>query len=139
MKSLSSKNTRFYKYQFSKAWIYGFGIGVVILWMVDIGWEKWLVTLLWALGSTWIYFSCIKLSNVSSDGENLIINDFSEEVVTPISNVESVKLCYGLNNGISYIKFKEPVSLGDKVIFLPKQNLFGLDRQVKEFLSKINT
>ncbi len=84
---------------------------------------KWAFLFAWAAGAAFIYWSCIRLKEVSVDENFLYVSNYMKEVSIPLSEIYDVTENVWLNIHPVTIHLKSPSEFGDKIIFMPKVRL----------------
>jgi len=132
---LSSHLTFFYKFIFPVIWIGGFGAVTVAMWARPLfqgsqaadPLEVRLGFLVAAIvGSTFIYWSCIRLKTVSMDDRFLYISDNFTEIQVPLTQVRRVTENRWDNSHPVTIHVSPATAFGEKITFMPSIRLFGL-------------
>ena len=136
-RDLSSVQTFVMKIIFPALWVGGFGLGTVALFVVGDNLHdksgapppaeiKWVFLAVWALGSTFTYWACVRLKRVRMDETSLYISNYLREAQVPLRQVMTVTENRWLNIHPVTIKFRSATEFGDRVVFMPKVRLFGL-------------
>ncbi len=128
-RKLSSLQTPLTKIVFPAAWISLFGFGTLSLFLGGFKGAddalKWKFLLGWLVGSAFIYWSCIRLKEVSVDDEYLYVSNYLKKARIPLSQIYDVTENVWLNIHPVTIHLKTPSEFGDKIIFMPKSRLFA--------------
>lgn len=117
------------KIVFPAIWIPLWGVG--ILSMFSGGFEgvdaatKWLFLIAWVVGCAFIYWSCIRLKEVSVDDDFLYVSNYLKEISIPLSEIYDVTENMWLNSHPVTIHLQSPSEFGDKITFMPKVRLFS--------------
>jgi hypothetical protein len=125
MRQLSSMMTWFYKFVFSTVWIGGFGIGTLAVLITrpfpeQPGREnlELMFPIAFILGSTIIYFVCIRLKYVALEGPILVISNYLTTIRIPISEVKDVTGTILVQPPLVTLHLKNPTPFGDKIVFM---------------------
>jgi hypothetical protein len=86
---------------------------------------KWLFLFGWIIGSAFIYWSCIRLKEVSVDDDFLYVSNYLKEISIPLSQISDVTENIWLNIHPVTIHLKAPSEFGDKIVFMPKTRFFA--------------
>ena len=126
---LSSLQTVLMKIIFPAIWIplWGFGTLMLILDGLQGGDPavKWIFLFIWVAGSAFIYWSCIRLKEVSVDDNFLYVSNYLKEVPIPLSAIYDVTENVWINTHPVTIHLNSPSEFGDKIIFMPKIRFFS--------------
>lgn len=87
---------------------------------------KWFVLWVLVVGSAFIYWSCIRLKEVSVDDDFLYVSNYLKEISIPLSNIYDVTENVWINIHPVTIHLSSPSEFGDKIIFMPKTRFFAL-------------
>ena len=93
-KRLSSAQTFFVKVVFPAIWITGFGLGTLVLFLAGDSFHgrngeppppgmRFLFLAVWLLGSSFIYWSCLRLKRIDMDEHSLFLGNYREEIEEP--------------------------------------------------------
>ena len=135
-RDLSSAQTFSTKIIFPVLWIGSFGLGTVMMFIVNGSLHdktgtpppteiKWIFLAAWAVGSTFIYWACVRLKRVRMDETSLYISNYLREVQVPLRQVDAVTENCWLNIHPVTITFRSATEFGDRVVFMPKVRWFG--------------
>lgn len=127
---LSSLQTVLMKVVFPAIWIPLWGSGTLMMFfgVLEGGGGtalKWVFLFVWVAGSAFIYWSCIRLKEVSVDDNFLYVSNYLKEVSIPLSEIYDVTENKWLNIHPVTIHLKSPSEFGDKIIFMPKARFFA--------------
>ena len=126
---LSSLQTVLMKIVFPAIWIplWGFGILTMFSGGFDVAdaATKWLFLVAWVVGCAFIYWSCIRLKEVSVDDNFLYVSNYLKEISIPLSEIYDVTENMWLNSHPVTIHLQSPSEFGDKITFMPKVRLFS--------------
>jgi hypothetical protein len=128
---LSSAQTFFMKFVFPVIWIGGFSFGTLSLFLVGAQFQnnrgqqpppemKWLFLVATAMGTAFIYWTCMRLKRVDMDAQNLYISNYLTDETVPLENVETVTENRWINIHPVTIRFREPTQFGERIVFMPK-------------------
>lgn len=126
---LSSLQTFFMKIIFPALWIPLFGLGPLMMFLG--GFEspeqppKWIFLFFWLAGSAFIYWSCIRLKEVSVDDDFLYVSNYLKEIIIPLSEIYDVTENVWINIHPVTIRLKSPSEFGDKIVFMPTVRFFA--------------
>ena len=87
---------------------------------------KWFVLCALVVGSAFLYWSCIRLKEVSVDDDFLYVSNYLKEISIPLSNIYDVTENVWINIHPVTIHLSSPSEFGDKIIFMPKTRFFAL-------------
>jgi len=123
--TLSSRLTFFTKVIFPIAWISGFCIGTIAMWVSDNAPNQvkrgFLACLI--LGSLFIWWSCARLKRVRIDGRTLYISNYLREIALPLNIVEHVSENRAINIRPVTLYFRRATDFGNKILFMPKARM----------------
>jgi hypothetical protein len=96
--TLSSASTFYKKVVLPFIWIFGFGLGTLMLWLEKLGGGpkqipaemKWLFLFGWMFGSAFIWWRTTALKKVRLDGKFLYVSNYVEEIAIPLAMIEKV-------------------------------------------------
>jgi hypothetical protein len=132
MRQLSSSLTWFLKYLFSIVWIGGVGIGTLVLLITRPFPERSgqispeLIFLIgFILGSTSIYFLCIRLKFVALEGPILVISNYLTTIRIPISEIKDVTSTILIQPTLITLHLRNSTPFGDKIVFMGPLRFFG--------------
>lgn len=114
---------------FPLLWIPLFGFGTLT--MFTGGFQgadaspKWMFLFGWIAGSVFIYWSCVRLKEVSADENFLYVSNYLKEVSIPLSEIYDVTENVWLNIHPVTIHLKSPSEFGAKIVFMPKVRVFA--------------
>jgi hypothetical protein len=86
---------------------------------------KFVFLLFWIVGIAFIYWSCIRLKDVSVDDNFLYVSNYMKEISIPLSDIHDVTENIWVNIHPVTIHLKSPSEFGDKIIFMPKVRYFS--------------
>jgi hypothetical protein len=115
----------FFPFIFFPLWSFG------VLMMFTNGHEsadpnpKWIFLLAWVVIAFSIYWSCIRLKEVSVDDNFLYVSNYLKEIPIPLSEVYDVTENVWVNTHPVTIHLKSPSEFGDKIVFMPKTRAFA--------------
>ena len=104
MEDLSSKLTFFYKFVFPTMWIGMFALGTLLMFVAPDSFEgdgdlremRWLFLGATLVGTTFIYWACMRVKRVSLANREFVISDYRQTIRVPIRDVrESIVDRYG--------------------------------------------
>jgi len=126
---LSSLETVLMKVIFPGFWIPLFGIASLTMFLRPIEGHdsepKWMFLLIWLAGFAFIYWSCIRLKEVSVDENFLYVSNYLKEVAIPLSEIEDVTENVWINIHPVTIHLKSRSVFGDKIVFMPTVRFFA--------------
>lgn len=126
---LSSLQTPLAKVVFPAFWIPLFGSGTLTAFLGGFSGAdadmKWVLLFAWVVGSAFIYWSCIRLKEVSVDGDYLYVSNYIKKARIPLSEIYDVTENVWLNIHPVTIHLKSPSEFGDKIIFMPQVRFFA--------------
>jgi hypothetical protein len=136
IRTLSSMQTFVMKVVFPAIWITGFGAGTILLFLAGPTVHgknggppppqmKWLFLGVWLAGSTFIYWSCIRLKRVRMSDTTLYISNYLEEIEVSLVDVADVRENRWVNIHPVTIEFRRETPFGEHVVFMPKARFFG--------------
>jgi hypothetical protein len=117
------------KIVFPAIWIPVWGFGTLMMFRggsedADTN-AKWIFLIGWASGCAFIYWSCIRLKEVSVDDNFLYVSNFIKEISIPLSEIYDVTENVWLNSHPVTIHLTSPSEFGDKIVFMPKTRFFA--------------
>ena len=113
---------------FPAFWIPLLGFGTLIMFVGGFEGDappKWIFLFVWVAGSAFIYWSCMRLKEVSVDDDFLYVSNYLKEVSIPLSEIYDVTENLWLNIHPVTIHLKSPSEFGDKIVFMPKTRAFA--------------
>src|SRR5215204_3382615 len=126
---LSSLQTPLTKIVFPALWIPLFGWGTLTMFLggfKDAGDNfKWLFLFGWLTGSAFIYWSCVRLKEVSVDDDYLHVSNYLKKARIPLSQIYDVTENVWLNLHPVTIHLKSPSEFGDRIVFMPPGRIFS--------------
>jgi len=133
---LSSLITFYFKMLLPVLWITGFGFGTLAMWLGCFQpqpeeKEKLMFLLAWIIGSAFFIRDMVRLKTVISEGNDLIIKNFSKTVRVPIRDINHITESRLRSPKTVSLTIYPPSEFGDKITFIPKAkfrisfNLFG--------------
>ena len=118
------------KFVFPAIWIPVFGFGVVMMFLGGIKsgdfLAKWAFLFVWLVGFAIIWWSCVRLKDVSVDENFLYVSNYFKEVSIPLSEIYDVTENVWVNMHPVTIHLKSPSEFGDKIVFMPTVRMFAL-------------
>lgn len=100
---------------FPSLWIPLFGLGPLMMFLgVFEGKEpppKWIFLFVWLAGSAFIYWSCVRLKEVSVDEDFLYVSNYLKEIAIPLSEIEGVTENIWINSHPVTMRLKSPSEL----------------------------
>jgi hypothetical protein len=127
---LSSLQTILMKVIFPVLWIPLFGMAPLMMFLGSAkapdAEAKWWFLFIWLVASVSIYWSCIRLKEVSVDEEFLYVSNYIKEITIPLSEILDVTENRWINIHPVTIHLKSPTEFGDKIVFMPTTRFFGL-------------
>jgi hypothetical protein len=133
-RTLSSAKTFLMKYIFSSVWIFGFGLGTLVLFLgafrnrdgVGAPEEmKWLFLTVWVFGSLFIWWGCGRLKRVRTDGTVIVVSNYLEEFRIPLNEIQAVTENRWINIHPVTIHLRHPSPFGKSIVFMPRSRLFS--------------
>ena len=130
MQTISSAWTFSAKFIFPAAWISGFGLGTILLWLGGFHDRnnalpppqlKFVFLVVWVLGSTLILWTSAGLKRVRIAERHLQVSNYDREICIPFTEIIDVKQNRWINSRPVTIYFREATEFGDRVTFMPKQ------------------
>jgi len=79
----------------------------------------------WVFGCAFIYWSCIRLKEVSVDDNFLYVSNYLKEISIPLSKIYDVTENVWLNSHPVTIHLTSPSEFGEKIVFMPKIRFFA--------------
>ncbi|MHB1050643.1 MAG: hypothetical protein ACYC09_11220 [Bacteroidota bacterium] len=129
---LSSDWTLFYKVIFPILWISGFGFGTLLLWFGSFDQSnppppdmKWSFLFAWITGSSFILWFSLRLKNVILKDNSLIVKDYFNEIIIPISSVNDVRESRFMNPKVIKLSLYPESKFGSKIVFIPKLKFYN--------------
>src|SRR6266550_3217326 len=97
-RTLSSAQTFWLKFVFPVAWIGGFALVTLSLFLSPSSWHgrdggppdpelKWFFLFGTIVGTAFIWWACVGLKRVRMDARALYVSNYSTEIVVPLANV----------------------------------------------------
>jgi hypothetical protein len=131
-KLISSKATFFYKFVFPPLWIVFAG---VVIFVVHSGLASFhtrgeaktirlIVILALAVGTVLISLVYPRLKKVELLADALQISNFSQTIVVPLRDIESVSGSVLMEPELIWIRFRDATEFGAKIVFIGKYRLF---------------
>src|ERR1700749_941083 len=128
-RKLSSLQTVLMKVIFPALWISLFGFGTLTMFVGGFQGAdaslKWIFLFAWVAGSAFIYWSCIRLKEVSADDNFLYVSNYLKEISIPLSEVYDVTENVWINIHPVTIHLKSPSEFGAKIVFMPEARFFA--------------
>jgi hypothetical protein len=140
METLSSSLTFFYKFIFTTVWSTGFGLGTVALFFSDKPEAQHMrgpFALAWFLGSAFLWWGCVRLKRVQLDRATLIISNYRDEIVVPVSDIAEVKQNRLINTRPITITFAKENRFGRSITFIPTWSFRGLTFREDEVVERL--
>jgi hypothetical protein len=112
---------------FPALWIPGWGFATLMAFIssdADPGAKPFLL-FGWVVGSAFIYWTGIRLKEVSVDDNFLYVSNYLKEVSIPLSDIYDVTENVWINIHPVTIHLKSPSDFGDKITFMPKTRFFA--------------
>jgi hypothetical protein len=81
--------------------------------------------LAWIVGTSVIYWSCIRLKKVSLVGDSFVISNFRREIRVAARDVERVTGSVLWSPELVWLHVRTPTDFGRKIVFMPGVRLFG--------------
>ncbi len=133
MEDLSSKLTFFYKFVFPTMWIGMFALGTLLMFVAPDSFEgdgdlremRWLFLGATLVGTTFIYWACMRVKRVSLANREFVISNYRQTIRVPIRDVERVSSSVLMNPKLIWLHFRRPTEFGSRIVFMPKQRFFG--------------
>jgi hypothetical protein len=114
---------------FPALWIPLFGLGALTAFFGGFKGAdenfRWMFLFAWVAGSAFIYWSCVRLKEVSVDDDYLYVSNYIKEARIPLSEIYDVTENVWLNIHPVTIHLKSPSGFGDRVIFMPRVRFFS--------------
>jgi hypothetical protein len=114
---------------FPAVWIPLFGFGALALFFDGAGDPnappKWVFLFMWIVGSAFIYWSCVRLKEVSVDDNFLYVSNYLKEIAIPLSEIDDVTENVWVNIHPVTIHLRSPSEFGDKIVFMPTVRFFA--------------
>lgn len=125
---LSCKHTFFWKRIFMPGWILSYWPVVLLVAWSRLTWSGIaLLSIPWALGSSYLYFVYGKIMKVAIYDSRFVISDYRKEIKIKLSDIESVGGSILLNPELVWLNLKENSQFGKKIIFMPEpRNFFSI-------------
>ncbi|HTP92018.1 MAG TPA: hypothetical protein VLX09_06765 [Stellaceae bacterium] len=89
---------------------------------------KWAFLVALVAGSSFIWWSCVRLKRVRCEGGNLYFSNYLREIVVPLAAVERVTENRWINIHPVTIFLRRSTDFGDKIMFMPKTRMMLLWR-----------
>src|SRR5690348_12502056 len=86
---------------------------------------KWVFLLVWLASSVGMYWTSMRLKDVSVDDNFLYVSNYLKEIALPLSDIYDVTENRWLNTHPVTIHLKSPSEFGDKIVFMPKTRPFA--------------
>jgi len=120
---LSSWWTYFYKRIFPIAWITGFGMGTVYLWVGTFKGQsspelKWIALLSLLAGSAFLLWFSSRLKDVWLYGNDIIVSDYRSEEWIPLWQIEEVTETRLWNPKLIKLRLAHSGKWGDQIVFV---------------------
>ena len=126
---LSSLQTFLNKIVFPAIWIPVWGFAALAMFFGRVeGPEpplKWIFLVAWIVGCAVIYWTCIRLKEVSVDDNFLYVSNYLKEIAIPLSEIRDVTENKWINLHPVTIHLKSPTEFGDKIVFMPTVRYFA--------------
>ena len=135
--TLSSAQTFVMKFVFPVVRIGGFAITTLSLFLSPNSWQgadgglpaadmKWFFLFATLVGTTFIWWACVRLKRVRMDARALNISNYSTDVIVPLANVAQVTENRWVNSHPVTIRFHSDTEFGSHVTFMPKIRWFAV-------------
>ena len=128
-RKLSSQMTFLLKFIFPVIWVPFFGLST--FWIVIVGLQDTQVLLpalgfvfAWIAGSAFLYWSCIRLKEVSVNDRQLYVSNYRKEITIPLTEISDVTENVWLNIHPVTIHLSSPSEFGSKIVFMPTYRYF---------------
>ena len=127
------------------AWIVGFGIATLFMWICDYEGTpsfKWFALIGLLAGSIFLRWFSGRLKVVSLQGEQVIVSDYRTEETIPFRQIEEVKETRLWNPKLIKLRLSRPGRWGDEIVFIAPirfQFIFSNHPLVKELRHMIQT
>lgn len=123
---ISSKATFFYKFVLPPlCLVFIIFFGYSNLTSFPIRGHRLMVIVAFTVGTVLICWVYPRLKKVELLADALQISNFSQTIVVPLRDIESVSGSIILNTELIWIRFREPTEFGAKIVFMGKYRLFG--------------
>jgi hypothetical protein len=126
---LSSLQTVLMKIIFPAIWIPLWGFGTLMMFLGELEGAdpppKWVFLFAWIAGFAFLYWTCIRLKEVSVDDNFLYVSNYLKEVSIPLSEIDDVTENVWINIHPVTIHLNSPSEFGDKIIFMPTVRFFA--------------
>lgn len=110
--------TAFYKFVFPALWIGGFGAGTFQMILQNIPeWPAFLMATI--LGSTFLWWCCMRLKKVYIEKDELIISNYFKTIRLPLKEMQDVKENRFISPRHAWIFLKNESPFGSKIMFMP--------------------
>ena len=86
---------------------------------------KWLFMVGFVASAVFVYWSCVRLKEVSVDDQFLYVSNYLKEVSIPLSEIYDVTENKWINIHPVTIHLKSPSEFGEKIVFMPKTRSFA--------------
>lgn len=126
--SLSSALTFSYKCIFAPVWILGFSIGTIAMLVSsgrrgDVPVGSFVAATI--VGSTLLYWFCIRLKRVELDGQTLFVSNYLREVAIPLRDIAKISENRWVNLHPITVSFATETDFGWSIVFMPRMRWFG--------------
>jgi hypothetical protein len=129
-RTLSSQQTVLMKFVFPAVWIPLFGSGTLSMFLGAFEGPdpppRWIFLFAWVAGVGFIWWSCVRLKQVSVDDNLLYVSNYIKEIAIPLSEIYDVTENRWLNIHPVTIRLKSSSEFGDKIVFMPTVRFFAL-------------
>jgi len=127
-RTLSSAMTLVFKVIFPSVWIGGFAVGTAQLFVLSHDSTgrplpeglKWTFLAILLAGGSFIWWYCVRLKRVRTDGTALYVSNYLKEVRVPLAEVVNVTENRWLNIHPVTLEFRLPTLFGQRIVFMPK-------------------
>jgi hypothetical protein len=130
-RKLSSLQTFLNKIVFPLIWIPVWGFGTVMMFFGSLEGRngeappKWFFLGAWVVGTAFIYWTCIRLKEVSVDDHFLYVSNYLKEIAIPLSDIYDVTENVWINLHPVTIHLRTPSEFGNKIVFMPTIRFFS--------------
>ena len=117
------------KFVFPAFWIPSLGLGTLSVFLG--GFEgpdpppKLLFLFAYVAGAVFIWWSCVRLKQVSVDNNFLYVSNYIKEIAIPLSEIHDVTENRWVNIHPVTIRLKSSSEFGDKIVFMPTVRFFA--------------
>jgi len=126
---LSSLQTFLMKFIFPVFWISIWGTGTLMMFLTGVddpkAPPKWLFLILWIVITPFLYWTCMRLKEVSVDDNFLYVSNYLKEIAIPLSEIQDVTENVWVNLHPVTIHLRSSSEFGDKIVFMPTARVFA--------------